>query len=263
MSMNDEVSMHDELSTHSVTTPQVHVMVLTDTVRISTVHYHRDVSLAENADLADRIKSLLGPLTKTLDLPHIHVMAEGKRILLHGDVGTKWDAEKIEDTVADMAGVEAVESHLHVGLLNSDTRPSEAAPERSTMMSDLFDAAASVDICGNPAQAAVWGTLIAILEQIPPESRRHVSNHFPADVRTLLFPRRHLGDERTHWTTVLALDASAALRGGMRLESAEVLVPLVIGVLRKYIPEEDHAIHAILNTHLKELWQSSVMPGTV
>ena len=75
--------------------------------------------------LADRIRSSLGPIEKRLDLPRIHVMVEKHVALLHGDVGTAADAEDLVAAVERVPGVAGVESHLHVGLIPGDTRPSE------------------------------------------------------------------------------------------------------------------------------------------
>jgi osmotically-inducible protein OsmY len=82
--------------------------------------------------LADRIRSQLGGLEKERDLPRVHVMVEKHVALLHGDVGTQDDADAIERAVAGVSGVQGVESHLHVGLIRGDTRPSEGhARDRS------------------------------------------------------------------------------------------------------------------------------------
>lgn len=85
---------------------------------------HPDPDAADNL-LADRIRSSLGPLKKRLDLPHIHLMAEGHIALLHGEVGTQEEADEIEAAVAAVSGVLGVESYLHIGLASGDTRPSE------------------------------------------------------------------------------------------------------------------------------------------
>jgi hypothetical protein len=74
--------------------------------------------------LADRVRSVLGPIEKRLDLPHVHVMVENHIVLLHGDVGWEHEAATITQAVREISGVRDVESHLHVGLLPSDTRPS-------------------------------------------------------------------------------------------------------------------------------------------
>jgi hypothetical protein len=85
---------------------------------------HPDPEIPDNV-LADRIRSELGGLEKRRDLPHIHVMVERHVALLHGDVATEDDAEAIRQAVAAVPGVDGINSHLHIGLLKSDTRPSE------------------------------------------------------------------------------------------------------------------------------------------
>ncbi len=85
---------------------------------------HPDPNVIDKV-LADRIRSQLGGLEKRRDLPHIHVMVEDHVALLHGEVATKEDADAIEKAVAAVSGVKAVQSHLHVGLISGDTRPSE------------------------------------------------------------------------------------------------------------------------------------------
>lgn len=74
--------------------------------------------------LADRIRSVLGPVEKRLDIPHIHVMVERHIALLHGDVASAAQAAELQRVVAGVSGVHAVESHLHIGLITGDTRPS-------------------------------------------------------------------------------------------------------------------------------------------
>ncbi len=237
--------------------PYVMFEIISATVSVSTIGIPRPT----DRDLADHVRSLMGTMVKQMDLPRIHVMAEGSRVLLHGDVVTTEDAERIEQFVIGLDDVDSVESHLHVGLLPSDTRPSKAVPEQSKMMAALLDAPVAIGIEeGAPSSCAAWGALSAILEQIPPNERRHIIAHFPNDVVTFIKPRRHLGDEGIHWKTELALDAAAAIRGGITLADARVLVPLIIGVLRVFVPEEDHDVQASLHTHLKELWAVSTSP---
>jgi len=79
----------------------------------------------DDLTLADRVRSSLGPIEKRLDLPHVHVMVEDHVALLHGEVEWPHEAAAIESTARDVSGVRDVESHLHLGLLNSDTRPSQ------------------------------------------------------------------------------------------------------------------------------------------
>ena len=217
----------------------------------------------EGADLADRVRSELGPLVKELDLPRIHVMAEQSVVLLHGDVGSVEQAERIEDAVARLPGVSVVESHLHVGLLPGDSRPSEgqAHAPRSEMLTALLATAESIGITGDPAVAAIRGTLNAVMNQITPDERVQLVGHFPKDVRTFANARRLIGENAKHWKTELALDAAAALRGGITVDDAEVLVPAVIGVVRRFVPEEDADVEATLHRRIRELWDVSVDPN--
>ncbi len=216
---------------------------------------------ATDADIADRIRSRLGPIVKAMDLPRIHIMAEGTRILLHGDVATEADALVIEQVVKSWTEVDSVESHLHIGLLPSDTRPSDASAIQSEMMEALLGTAEALGMTGGPARSAVKGTLSAILEQIPPNERTHVFAHFPHDVVLFAKPRQHFGDENLHWKTELALDAAASLRGGIDLPTAEVLVPLIIGVIRHFVPEEDQDVCSTLQSALEDLWRTSETPN--
>lgn len=206
-------------------------------------------------DLADVVRTRLGPLLKTLDLPRIHVMAEGSNVLLHGEVDTESNADAIEDAVLAMPGVVGVESHLHVGLIPSDTRPSEGKPGPSTMMTALMHATDNLGIDSMSAQAAALRAAMAVLfEQIPPSERTHVIGHLPADVVAFVNPRRNIGEPRHHWRRPLMVDAAVSLRGGIPLECAILLVPKVIKVIRTFVPEEDADVQATLSTHLREFW---------
>jgi hypothetical protein len=79
----------------------------------------------DDLTLADRVRSALGPVEKRLDLPHVHVLVENHVVLLHGDVQWPHEAATLEEAARRVSGVRAVESHLHTGMLPSDTRPSE------------------------------------------------------------------------------------------------------------------------------------------
>ena len=79
----------------------------------------------DDATLADRVRSQLGPIEKRLDVPRVHVMVDNHIVHLHGDVEWPHEAATIVEAARHVAGVEQVDSHLHLGLLRSDTRPSE------------------------------------------------------------------------------------------------------------------------------------------
>ena len=74
--------------------------------------------------LADRVRSVLGPIEKRLDVPRVHVMVENHVVLLHGDVEWPHEAATIARAARQVSGVLDVQSHLHIGMLRSDTRPS-------------------------------------------------------------------------------------------------------------------------------------------
>jgi len=84
--------------------------------------------LVDDDVLADRVRSMLGPVEKRLDLPRVHVMVDHHVVLLHGDVGSRADAVAIERATAAVPGVMGVRSCLHAGLLPGDSRPSAGRP---------------------------------------------------------------------------------------------------------------------------------------
>jgi osmotically-inducible protein OsmY len=76
--------------------------------------------------LADRVRSMIGGLEHRLDMPRVHVMVEGGVVKLHGDVPGWTEESTLLAAIGRVPGVMGVESHLHRGLIKSDTRPSEA-----------------------------------------------------------------------------------------------------------------------------------------
>ena len=79
---------------------------------------------AEDATVADRVRSGLGPVLKALDGPHVHVAVADGVVSLHGDVADRATRAAVEASVLSTSGVRGIDSHLHLGLLPSDTRPS-------------------------------------------------------------------------------------------------------------------------------------------
>jgi osmotically-inducible protein OsmY len=79
---------------------------------------------ADDVVIADRVRSSIGSLLTELDTPRIHVMAEGSKVLLHGDIISQEARERVEEVVRRVPGVETIESFLRVGLLPGDSRPS-------------------------------------------------------------------------------------------------------------------------------------------
>ena len=126
----------------------------------------------------------------------------------------------------------------------------------SPMLAELVAGAEGLGLHGNPGRAAIWGTLTAILEQVPLAHRRELVTHFPDDVFALFEPRPVVAEADIHVETEIELEADAALRGGISLEEAVELVPEVIRVLRRFIPDEDGTVRAELPPRLRTLWSA-------
>ncbi len=140
--------------------------------------------------LADRIRSSLGPLEKRLDIPRVHVMVENHIALLHGVVSTDADVDALEREVAGVSGVVGVESYLHVGLNDGDSRPSSgrAVTPPSEARRRLINAAIEVGIDPGHATAAVRAVLATFADRLPVAERGRLAAHLPVDVRVLFTP---------------------------------------------------------------------------
>lgn len=209
--------------------------------------------------LADRIRSSLGGLEKGLDVPHIHVMVEDHTALLHGDVATTAQAEQIEHAVAAVSGVRGVESHLHVGLLPSDTRPSGGSHHHppSEALRRLLGAAVDAGVDDQQARRAVRAVLSTFVERLPVGERNQVTAHLPADVRRLTFAPPHVTAPTRPARTVGDLVARVVAIDGLSADTAEPVVAAVLGELRALVPEEAGDITAVLPQELKQFWQEA------
>ena len=207
--------------------------------------------------LADRIRSSIGPLLKKLDIPHVHVMVERHVALLHGDVAREWDADEIERAVMSVSGVDGVESHLHVGLLEGDTRPSQGRielPPPSGAMHAFLTAATEAG--SSEPRSAVHAVLCRFIDRIPEGERAHVFAHLPADAKDLVGqPRRH-GRQRERLQTLNELVAVVEADAGIAPERAEQLTRQVIATLRALVDEEANDVAAVLPPSLRDAWQT-------
>jgi uncharacterized protein (DUF2267 family) len=211
---------------------------------------------ASGAMLADRIRSSLGSLEKRLDVPHVHVMAEGHVALLHGEVGTEEDADEIEAAVAAQSGVLGVESYLHIGLAGGDTRPSagKAAQPPSNACLRLIDAATGAGLDPATARPVVRGILATFAERLPAGERDQVSAHLPADVRTMFTPPRRIRHGAPVRTVPALVARIAATTSELPLDNALEVTRAVVRELRALVPEEIADVAAVLPTDLRELW---------
>jgi uncharacterized protein (DUF2267 family) len=213
--------------------------------------------------LADRVRSELGSLEKRLDLPRVHVMVDDHVVLLHGAVAAAHDAAAIEGAVGDVAGVRGVESHLHVGLLPGDTRPSEGATHPpSEARQRLLSGATSAGLDDELAESAVQATLGLLADRLPAGEREHLLGHLPQDARALVVIPRRTGEERRRVRTRDQF-VGEVLHRTPELDPAkgEAVVESVMGVMRDLVPEESADIAAVLPADLRELWTSSVPAG--
>jgi uncharacterized protein (DUF2267 family) len=208
--------------------------------------------------LADRIRSTLGPLQKRLDVPRVHVMVEDHVAVLHGEMPGERDGAAIEGAVLRISGVRGVESHLHVGLVPGDTRPSRgaAAPQpASESLGALLDSARDAG-AGPNARSAVHAVLCGFADRLPEDERNQAFAHLPADVRALAGPARRQGERPARLKTLPQLVAAVTAEGGIDPRHAEEITRAVVATLRGLVPEEARDVAAVLPAELRELWET-------
>ncbi|MGD9702995.1 MAG: DUF2267 domain-containing protein [Acidimicrobiia bacterium] len=217
-----------------------------------------DPDVTDNV-LADRVRSSIGPLEACLDLPHVHVMVEDHTVLLHGDVASADEATTIEDAVRAISGVVGVESYLHVGLLPSDTRPSEGARHRppSAALHELLSAVTAIGVPDARARSVVGVVLSALAEQVPAGELDHLMSHLPDDCRQLMRSPRRIGERATRTRTVSDLVARVLAVDRVPPERAERAARAVFAALRARVPEEAADIGAVLPEDLRHLWRDT------
>jgi uncharacterized protein (DUF2267 family) len=185
-------------------------------------------------------------------------MVDDHTAILHGDVPTERDADKIEHAVMRVSGIEGVESHVHVGLQPGDTRPSEgrtAQQQPSTALRALLDAAASSG--AHAPLAAVHAVLCGFSDRIPDDERAQVFAHLPADVRALTGPPRRRGQHPARLKTIPQLVAAVTAEGGIEPERAELITRSVLAALREVVRDEARDVAAVLPEELRELWETA------
>jgi uncharacterized protein (DUF2267 family) len=205
--------------------------------------------------LADRIRSSIGPLEKQLDVPRVHVMVTDHIALLHGDVTKTWQADAIEHAVLRISGVDGVESHLHVGLIRGDTRPSHAhmePPPPSDAWRTLVDTA--IEAGASEAELAVHAVLCRFVARLPERAREHVVAHLPLDVRALVGSTRVQGRDPKTFRTVDELARAAAEYGGIAPEFAEAFTRRMLAVFRTIVSDEADDVAAVLPSDLRAAW---------
>jgi uncharacterized protein (DUF2267 family) len=225
-------------------------------LRYRAAHRHPD-ERADGNILADRVRSMLGPIEKRRDLPHVHVMVEGHVVLLHGEVPGDADAEAIEAAVGRVPGVHRVRSFLHVGLLPSDTRPSEGRRQQQPSEAYRRLVAAAADTLDDKAAGrfAARAILSVFAGRLPEDEREHLLGHLPEDARTLCQARLR------QWTPPADVDtvqdfvlAVAPFGRTASPEEVAETIRAVLAELRNLVPEEAGDVVAVLPQELRELW---------
>ena len=210
--------------------------------------------------LADRIRSTIGPLERAFDLPHVHVMVEGHVALLHGEVASNDEARALERAVRRVAGIHGVKSHLHVGLLRSDTRPSlgrNAPPPPSAAKRRLLAAARRGGADDAHAPAAVRATLEVLFGRLPRGERDHLLCHLPADVRKMAFPPTYRADVVSNLRTGTDFIAAVIAEESDPAGPATAIVTEILTEIRRLVPEEAGDVAAVLPSELRSLWMAT------
>ena len=206
--------------------------------------------------LADRIRSTLGLLERRLDLPHIRVMVHDHTAVLHGDVATESDRDALVAAVRKVPGVHEVDCHLHVGLLSSDTRPSQGrAVVRPSAARRALEVAARRGGSTGPPEHAVRAVLGTFLGRIPRAERDQVLAHLPADVRSLTTSDAEDARLSSLATVHALLDAIAEVDPSLDRNRARGVTDEVLAELAVLVPEERADIVAVLPWELKELFE--------
>jgi uncharacterized protein (DUF2267 family) len=210
--------------------------------------------------LTARVRSMLGPIEKQLDVPHVNVMVEQGVVLLHGVVAREHDAEQLAEAVLDIPGVREVDSYLHVGLGAGDTRPSEGrtAPQVSDAHRRLVEAAVRSGVEEPLAVDVVRAVLGTFADRLPPDERDHVAHHLPADVRPMFAPPRRVVGRRSARNVTELVARVCAASDAVPAVRAEAVVEGVLATLRSLVPEELEDVAAVLPADLRELWVFSV-----
>jgi uncharacterized protein (DUF2267 family) len=210
---------------------------------------------SDDVVLADRVRSSLGPLLKELDTPHIHVMAEGNRVLLHGEVVDGAARAQIEAAVRKIAGVGTVATYLKVGLFVGEDRPSRGHQDIPSRANRAFhDALSHVGLSGRPAELALIETLQLFTDATPEGERAHLFAHLPVDVRSLL-KTNSCGCPSEPVADVADFVARVRSESGLKLSEARLAVNTVIRELLVLVPEECDDIAAVLPPGLREVWK--------
>jgi len=222
-------------------------------IRYRAAGRHPDLDASDEV-LAERVRSVLGPVERRLDIPRAHVTVDDGVATLHGVVSSDLDAHELEFTTHRVAGIRGVASYLHVGLGPSDTRPSEGRAGRhsSAAYDTLLEAARRAGVDPGAEERCVRAVLGPFMERVPLDEREQVLAHLPDDARALAAaPRRH---GRTRLRTLDDLDDEVGRIADVDPLVADALSFTILGALRVLVPEEVADVAAVLPVGLRAAW---------
>jgi uncharacterized protein (DUF2267 family) len=215
--------------------------------------------MVDDVVVADRVRSHIGPLLKEFDTPRVHVMAEGSRVLLHGEVVDEQARSTIEKAVRQVDGVSTVASYLSVGLLAGEARPSAGHHEIPSRANRLFhDALQHAGLAGRPAELALVEALRGFTDTLPEGERAHVLAHLPRDVRSLM-SEQHTCSQPLPVDDAEDLIARVEMASGLKRAESALAVRTVVGELALLVPEECDDVYAVLRPGLRGLWKPAVV----
>jgi uncharacterized protein (DUF2267 family) len=229
------------------------------TVRLWRVRrdwFVRAGSPVADSELADHVRSALGVLVRSLDVPRVHVMAERGVVVLHGDVPDADVEAALVDAAAKVPGVEGVVSKLHRGLLEGDSRPSAARVEPSLARRQLVDAAVRHGGGEITAERAVAAVLAALAAELGPTVTARVRSHVAEDVAVLLDPSPTGRVPGADDDTGIFYERIAAA-GAMPERHIPWVATGVLTALRALVPDDADAIEGALSPALAHLWAAS------
>lgn len=210
--------------------------------------------------VADRVRAALLGLERRWDIRRIHVDAEDRVVILHGQVPSSRAARTVEAVALRVPGVAGVESYLHVGPIHEGARPSPGMryPEPSEARRRLLQAAYAAGAPADLTLPIVRAVLGLIADRIPPEELDQLTVHLPRDVTALCQRPKRNGQHRrpVHGVTDLMADLTS-VTDPLDAARARRVVEAVLGTLRDLVPEEAGDIAAVLPADLRSLWLSA------
>jgi uncharacterized protein (DUF2267 family) len=239
--------------------------------RVARRHPSRAV---DDGVLADRVRSMLGPVERWLDLPRLHVSVDRHVVHLHGEVDSGLVAAVLVGVVRGIPGVAAVESHLHIGLLPSDTRPHQGRVDQRRPSAALrrLLAAATAALAGDgepgrggglaQARLTAHAVVACFAACLPAGARRRLVANLPADVGRLAdLPASHHARRLPHGQAardVAGVTAAVAAWSHLDAATAERAVTAVLAALREQLsPRQAERLRHAVPAGLQALWPAA------